>query len=89
MSATIRELLLAAEYIAHNGNHQILLCERGIRTFETATRNTQDLSAVPILNELTSLPIIVDPSHAVGKRSLVIPLAKAALAVGWVQMGFW
>lgn len=82
MSSTIREFLLAAEYIAAHGNDQIILCERGIRTFETATRNTQDLSAVPILNELTSLPVIVDPSHAAGKRSVVIPLAKAALAVG-------
>jgi 3-deoxy-7-phosphoheptulonate synthase len=82
MSSTIREFLLAAEYIAAHGNDQIILCERGIRTFETATRNTQDLSAVPILNELTCLPVIVDPSHAAGKRSVVIPLAKAALAVG-------
>jgi 3-deoxy-7-phosphoheptulonate synthase len=71
MSATIKELLLAAEYIALNGNTEIILCERGIRTFETATRNTQDLSAVPVLNELTCLPVIVDPSHAAGRRSLV------------------
>src|SRR5262249_36184103 len=82
MSATIKELLLAAEYIAAYGNPNIILCERGIRTFETATRNTQDLSAIPVLKELTCLPVNVDPSHAVGKRSLVIPMAKAASAVG-------
>ena len=82
ISSTINELLNAAEYIAAYGNSDIILCERGIRTFETATRNTQDLSAVPVLNELTGLPVIVDPSHATGRRSLVTPMAKAASAVG-------
>jgi 3-deoxy-7-phosphoheptulonate synthase len=82
MCSTIREFLLAAEYIAAYGNAEIMLCERGIRTFETATRNTLDLTIVPVLNELTHLPVIVDPSHAAGKRSLVIPAAKAAAAVG-------
>jgi len=76
------ELLNAAEYILSQGNRQVLLCERGIRTFETATRNTLDLSAIPILKELTHLPIIVDPSHAIGQRDKVIPLAKAAKVVG-------
>jgi len=82
MSSTIEEFLLAAEYIAVAGNTEIILCERGIRTFETATRNTQDLSAVPVLNELTCLPVIVDPSHAAGRRSLVPSMSKAASAVG-------
>jgi 3-deoxy-7-phosphoheptulonate synthase len=82
LSATIKEFLLSAEYIVSHGNPDVMLCERGIRTFETATRNTLDLAAVPLLNELTHLPVIVDPSHATGKRSLVRPLAKAAVAVG-------
>ncbi len=82
LSATIREFLLSAEYIVAHGNPDVILCERGIRTFETATRNTLDLSAVPVINELSHLPIIVDPSHGTGKRSLVRPLAKAAVAVG-------
>ncbi|HEY3822941.1 MAG TPA: 3-deoxy-7-phosphoheptulonate synthase [Bryobacteraceae bacterium] len=82
LSATIRELLMSAEYIAAHGNSQIVLCERGIRTFETATRNTCDISAVPVLNELTHLPVILDPSHAVGKRDLVPAVARAAVAVG-------
>lgn len=82
LMASIDELLNAAEYILARGNRQVILCERGIRTFETATRNTLDLSAVPILKELTHLPIIVDPSHAVGHRDKVLPLAKAAKAVG-------
>lgn len=82
LSATIREFLLSAEYIVAHGNPDVILCERGIRTFETATRNTLDLSAVPVINELSHLPIIVDPSHGTGKRSLVCPLAKAAVAVG-------
>ncbi len=82
MMATIVELLNAAEYILEQGNLQVFLCERGIRTFENATRSTLDLSAVPILKKLTHLPIIVDPSHAVGKREFVTPLAKAAKAVG-------
>ena len=82
MSATIEEFLAAAEYILAEGNHQVILCERGIRTFETATRNTLDLSVVPLIKELSHLPIMVDPSHATGKRSLVPPMAKAALVVG-------
>jgi len=82
LSATIKEFLLSAEYIVTNGNPSVMLCERGIRTFETATRNTLDLAAVPLLNELSHLPVIVDPSHATGKRSLVKPLVKAAIAVG-------
>lgn len=82
LSATIKEFLLSAEYIAAHGNQDIILCERGIRTFETATRNTLDLAAVPLLNELTHLPVVVDPSHGTGKRSLIKPLAKAAVAVG-------
>lgn len=82
MSATIEEFLAAAEYILAEGNSQVILCERGIRTFETATRNTLDLSVVPIIKELSHLPIIVDPSHATGKRSLVPPMAKAALMAG-------
>jgi 3-deoxy-D-arabinoheptulosonate-7-phosphate synthase (EC 2.5.1.54) len=79
---TIEELLYAAEYILSGGNSKVILCERGIRTFETSTRFTLDINAVPLLKEITHLPIIVDPSHAAGKRSLVPPLAKAALAAG-------
>jgi 3-deoxy-7-phosphoheptulonate synthase len=82
MSSTIKELLLSAEYIASHGNDQIILCERGIRTFETETRNTLDLAAVPVLNELSHLPVIVDPSHGTGRRSLIRPLAKASIAIG-------
>jgi 3-deoxy-7-phosphoheptulonate synthase len=82
MMTTIEELLMSAEYILSAGNHQLILCERGIRTFETATRNTLDISAVPVLKELTHLPIIVDPSHAAGHWRYVIPLAKAVRAVG-------
>ncbi len=82
MSATIKELLLAAEYLLNGGNLQVILCERGIRTFETSTRATLDVSAVPVLKRLTHLPIIVDPSHAAGDRELVIPLALAAAAAG-------
>jgi 3-deoxy-7-phosphoheptulonate synthase len=82
LSATIKELLLSAEYIALNGNHDIVLCERGIRTFEPATRNTLDLAAVALLKEISHLPVIVDPSHGTGKRSLVRPTSKAAVAVG-------
>ncbi len=82
LSATIKEFLMSAEYIAAEGNHKIILCERGIRTFETAVRNTLDLSAVPVLKEETHLPVIVDPSHAVGRWDFVAPLAKAAIAVG-------
>jgi 3-deoxy-7-phosphoheptulonate synthase len=82
MSSTIKELLMSAEYIVAHGNPNVLLCERGIRTFETATRNTCDIAAVPVLNELTHLPVIVDPSHATGKRSLVPAVARAAVAIG-------
>ena len=82
LSSTIKEWLMSAEYIMSKGNHQVILCERGIRTFETATRNTLDLSAVPILKQLTHLPVVVDPSHGVGKWDLVAPMAKAALAAG-------
>ncbi len=82
MSSTIKELLMSAEYIVAHGNPNVILCERGIRTFETATRNTCDITAVPVLNELTHLPVIVDPSHATGKRSLVPALSRAAAAIG-------
>ncbi len=82
LSATIKEFLMAAEYIMAQGNNKVILCERGIRTFETATRNTLDLSAVPVLKRLTHLPVIVDPSHGVGKWRLVAPMAKAAIAAG-------
>jgi chorismate mutase/prephenate dehydratase len=82
MMASIQELLLAAEYILKAGNRQVILCERGIRTFETSTRNTLDISAVPVLRHETHLPIIVDPSHAAGRADLVEPLALAAKAVG-------
>lgn len=82
LMTTIEEFLLSSEYILAAGNESVILCERGIRTFETATRNTLDLSAVPVLKERTHLPIIVDPSHAVGERRFVTPMAKAALAVG-------
>jgi chorismate mutase/prephenate dehydratase len=82
MSATVKELLLAAEYLLSGGNLQVILCERGIRTFETSTRATLDVSSVPVLRRLTHLPIIVDPSHAAGDRELVIPLALAAAAAG-------
>lgn len=82
ISATIKEWLMSAEYIMAGGNHNVILCERGIRTYETATRNTLDLSAVPVLKQLTHLPVVVDPSHAVGKWDLVGPMAKAAVAAG-------
>jgi 3-deoxy-7-phosphoheptulonate synthase len=82
LANTIEELLMSAEYVAAAGNSQIILCERGIRTFETMTRNTLDLSAVVLLKQKTHLPVIADPSHASGIRSLVLPLAKAILAVG-------
>jgi 3-deoxy-7-phosphoheptulonate synthase len=82
LSSTIKELLMSAEYVTAHGNPNVILCERGIRTFETATRNTCDISAVPVLNELTHLPVIVDPSHAAGKQSLVPALARAAVAIG-------
>jgi len=82
LAATIEELLMSAEYIMANGNEKVILCERGIRTFEIATRNTLDLSAIPVLKELTHLPIIVDPSHATGVARYVRPLSLAALAAG-------
>ena len=82
MAATIQDLLMAAEYIVSEGNPNVILCERGIRTFETATRNTLDLSAVPLIKERSHLPIIVDPSHATGVRNLVAPMSKAAIACG-------
>ncbi|MFC1855181.1 3-deoxy-7-phosphoheptulonate synthase [Thermodesulfobacteriota bacterium] len=82
LSATIKELLMSAEYIASEGNRKIILCERGIRTFETATRNTLDLGAIPVIKELSHLPVVVDPSHAVGRWDLVADVSKAAVAVG-------
>ena len=82
MSSTIRELLMSAEYVTAHGNPSVILCERGIRTFETATRNTCDIAAVPVLHELTHLPVILDPSHATGKRSLVPSISRAAVAIG-------
>ncbi|CAN5578878.1 3-deoxy-7-phosphoheptulonate synthase [soil metagenome] len=82
MQATIEEWLMAAEYIAQRGNLDVVLCERGIRTFENSTRNTLDISAVPVVQTSSHLPIIVDPSHASGRRDLVVPLARAAIAVG-------
>jgi 3-deoxy-7-phosphoheptulonate synthase len=82
LSATVRELLMAAEYIMAQGNRDVILCERGIRTFETATRNTLDVAAIPVLKAETHLPVIVDPSHAGGRPELVAPLAFAAIAAG-------
>src|SRR5271154_5849876 len=82
MSSTIKELLMSAEYVVAHGNPNVILCERGIRTFETVTRNTCDIAAVAALNELTHLPVILDPSHATGKRSLVPALARAGVAIG-------
>ena len=82
MSARMEEFLLAAEYILNAGNSNVILCERGIRTFETATRNTLDLNVLALIKELSHLPIIADPSHGTGKHSLVTPLALAAFAVG-------
>lgn len=82
MAATIEEFLLSAEYILHEGNRNVILCERGIRTFETYTRNTLDLSSVPILKQISHLPVIIDPSHGTGQRTLVKPMSRAAIAVG-------
>lgn len=82
LSATIEELLMSAEYIMAGGNRNVILCERGIRTFETATRNTLDISAVPVIKKLSHLPIIVDPSHATGLRDKVAPMSRAAIAAG-------
>jgi 3-deoxy-7-phosphoheptulonate synthase len=82
LSATIEEWLMAAEYVLSGGNHQVILCERGIRTFETATRNTMDISAIPVIHKKSHLPIIADPSHGTGLRDKVIPMARAAVAAG-------
>jgi 3-deoxy-7-phosphoheptulonate synthase len=82
MMSTIEELLMSAEYILSHGNHRVILCERGIRTFETYTRNTLDISAVPLLKQLSHLPVVVDPSHGTGKWELVVPVARAAVAAG-------
>jgi 3-deoxy-7-phosphoheptulonate synthase len=82
MSSTIKELLMSAEYVVAHGNPNVILCERGIRTFETATRNTCDISAIPVLNEMTHLPVLLDPSHAAGKRSLIPALSRAGVAIG-------
>ncbi len=82
MMATVEELLMAAEYILSHGNEDVILCERGIRTFESYTRNTLDISAVPVLKQLAHLPVIVDPSHGTGRRELVAPLSQAAVAAG-------
>ncbi len=82
IAATIEELLLSAEYIMSGGNYEVILCERGIRTFETSTRNTMDISAIPVLKRLTHLPVLADPSHGTGKRDYVIPMARAAVAAG-------
>src|SRR5207237_9660959 len=79
MSSTIKELLMAAEYIVSRGNKQVILCERGIRTFETMTRNTLDLNAVPMLKRESHLPVVVDPSHGIGIRSAVLPMARASV----------
>jgi 3-deoxy-7-phosphoheptulonate synthase len=82
MMSTLKELLMSAEYVVSQGNPDVILCERGIRTFETYTRNTLDIAAVPALKQLSHLPVIVDPSHGTGKRSLILPVSKAAVAVG-------
>jgi len=82
LANTIEELLMSAEYVMAGGNEDVILCERGIRTFETATRNTLDLSAVPVLHKLTHLPVVVDPSHGTGSNELVRPMALAAAAAG-------
>jgi 3-deoxy-7-phosphoheptulonate synthase len=82
MMSTLKEFLMSAEYIVSQGNSQVILCERGIRTFETFTRNTLDISAVPALHQLSHLPVVVDPSHGTGKRSLIAPVSRAAVAVG-------
>jgi len=82
LSATIDDLLMSAEYILSNGNQNVMLCERGIRTFETYTRNTFDISAIPVVHKRSHLPVIADPSHATGLRDKVIPMARAAVAAG-------
>jgi 3-deoxy-7-phosphoheptulonate synthase len=82
MSATVEELLLSSEYILSGGNYDVILCERGIRTYETATRNTMDISAIPVVKKLSHLPIVADPSHGTGRRDMVAPMARAAVAAG-------
>jgi 3-deoxy-7-phosphoheptulonate synthase len=82
IAATIEELLLSSEYILSGGNYDVILCERGIRTYETATRNTMDISAIPVLKKLSHLPVVADPSHGTGRRDMVAPMAKAAMAAG-------
>jgi 3-deoxy-7-phosphoheptulonate synthase len=82
LSATIEELLLSAEYILAGGNREVILCERGIRTFETYTRNTLDIAAIPVVHKLSHLPIVADPSHGTGRRDKVTPMARAAVAAG-------
>jgi 3-deoxy-7-phosphoheptulonate synthase len=82
MAATITELLLSAEYLLAEGNHDVILCERGIRSFDSATRNVLDLTAIPVVQALSHLPIIADPSHGTGRRDKVIPMARAAVATG-------
>jgi 3-deoxy-7-phosphoheptulonate synthase len=82
ISATIEELLLSSEYIMAGGNYDVILCERGIRTYETATRNTMDISAIPVIHKLSHLPIVGDPSHGTGRRDMVPAMAKAAVAAG-------
>ena len=82
IAATIEELLLSAEYIMAGGNYEVILCERGIRTFETYTRNTMDISAIPVVKKLSHLPMAADPSHGTGRRDKVVPMARAAVAAG-------
>jgi 3-deoxy-7-phosphoheptulonate synthase len=82
ISATIEELLLSAEYILSGGNYEVILCARGIRTFENSTRNTMDISAIPVVKSLSHLPILADPSHGTGRRDKVLPMARAAVAAG-------
>jgi 3-deoxy-7-phosphoheptulonate synthase len=82
MAATIEELLLSSEYILSGGNYEVILCERGIRTYETATRNTMDISAIPMVKKLSHLPMVGDPSHGTGRRDMVPPMARAAVAAG-------
>jgi 3-deoxy-7-phosphoheptulonate synthase len=82
IAATIEELLLSAEYVMAGGNYDVILCERGIRTFETYTRNTMDISAIPVVKKLSHLPMVADPSHGTGRRDKVAPMARAAVAAG-------
>jgi 3-deoxy-7-phosphoheptulonate synthase len=82
LCATIREFLMAAEYVASGGNHNIILCERGIRSFDNETRNTLDLSAVPVIKSQSHLPVVIDPSHGTGRRDCILPMSQAAIAAG-------